>query len=161
MSSTHDILTERARTLSQRPIDEASTRAQFVLVRRTGLLIGLRVAEVESAGRVRDITPVPGAPEWLRGAAVHRAHVVSLIDLAGLWGEAGGGADLPSFVCLRLRERRLGLLVEELLGFDETDATLETWQGSERAGVVAVTHRGRERVLVISAERLFSSPELT
>jgi len=160
MSSTHAILTERARALSQRPADETTARAQFVLVRRTGLLIGLRVAEVESAGRVRDITPVPGAPEWLRGATVHRGHVVSLIDLVGLWGEARG-ADLPSFVCLRLGERRLGVLVEELLGFDETDASLESWQGIERAGVVAVTHRARERVLVISAERLFSSPALT
>ena len=160
MHSTHSILTERARTLAARPADEAAPRAQFVLVRRTGLLIGLRVAEVESAGRVRDITPVPGAPEWLRGATVHRGHVVSLLDLVALWGEGRGVADLPSFVCLRLGERRLGVLVEELLGFDETDASLESWQGTERAGVVAVTHRARERVYVISAERLFSSPEL-
>ncbi len=160
MATTHGILTERARTLAQRPTDETAPRAQFVLVRRTGLLIGLRVAEVESAGRVREITAVPGAPEWLRGATVHRGHVVSLIDLVALWGEGRGVADLPSFVCLRLGERRLGILVEELLGFDETDAKLELWQGNERAGVASVTQRGRERVYVISAERLFASPEL-
>ena len=160
MSSIDFILTERARALAQRPADETAPRAQFVLVRRTGILIGLRVAEVESAGRVREITAVPGAPEWLRGATVHRGHVVSLIDLVALWGEGRGVADLPSFVCLRLGERRLGILVEELLGFDETDAKLEVWQGSERAGVVSVTHRLRERVYVVSAERLYACPEL-
>lgn len=154
------VLEARARALAKKETEDAAPRAELVLVRRGGVLLGLGVHEVESSGRVKDLTPIPGAPAWLRGATFHRGHVVSLIDLLSVWGEGQGASDLPSFVCVRLGNRRVGLLVEELLGLDEADAQLEPWRSAERPGVVSVTQRRGERVFLISAERLFSIAEL-
>lgn len=161
MKSPAEQLAERAKALALRPVEDHAPMAEFVLMRRAGVLFGFHVNEVESSGRLRELTAVPGAEDWLRGITMHRGSVLSVVDLLVFWGELKRGvADMPSFVCLSTGGRAIGLLVEELLGLDETDARLEPWQGTERPGLEAVTQRRGERVHVISAERLLLDPRL-
>lgn len=159
--SPEQLLEDRARALAQVPAQKAPGLA-LTLFERLDQLYGLRLAEVEGAGRLKDLSPVPGAPEWLVGAILHRGRVVSMIDLPSFWGlQQRGVADLPTFVVITDGRSRVGFLVEDLLGVHELPDAPSAYQGVERSGLVEVARRAERPVLVLSARKLFEDPRLS
>jgi chemotaxis signal transduction protein len=161
MSPSRELLEARARALADR-IDQAPVAvASLTLFRLRGQLYGLRAEDVDGAGQLRDLSPVPGAPPWLLGATLHRGEVLSLLDLPAFWALPEQGIrDLPSFVVLAGGGRRLGLLVEQLLGNHELEGTLLPYEGPARPGLVELGRRGSEAVPIIGAAALLSDPRL-
>src|SRR5688572_16443109 len=94
-----DILKERAEALARS--DQASTEAavSLTLFTRGKQMYGVRLGEVEGAGRLKQLSLVPGAPPWMVGAVQHRGAILSLLDLPPFWGlEVKGLSDLPTFL---------------------------------------------------------------
>lgn len=155
------ILKERAEVVAHVEEQVAIATVPLSLFVRGKQIYGLRLGEVEGAGRLRQLSHVPGAPPWMVGAVQHRGSILTLVDLASFWGvELKGLADLPTFVVVSDGAQRLGILVEELLGVHEVDAAIQPYRGDERAGISEVAHLGEQAVLVISAPRLMQDGRL-
>src|SRR5262245_56719248 len=155
------ILKERALAVAHVEDQVAVATVPLSLFIRGKQVYGLRLGEVEGAGRLRQLSHVPGAPAWMVGAVQHRGSILTLVDLAPFWNvEIKGEADLPTFVVVSDGNQRLGLLVEELLGVHEVDAAIQPYRGDERAGISEVARLGDQAVLVLSAARLMQDGRL-
>ena len=155
------ILKERAEAAAHVEEQAAVATVPLSLFIRGKQLYGLRLGEVEGAGRLRQLSHVPGAPPWMMGAAQHRGAIITLLDLAPFWGlELKGLADLPTFVVVTDGRAQIGVLVEELLGVHEVDAAIHPYRGDERVGISEVAHWGQQAVLVLSAARLLQDGRL-
>lgn len=155
------ILKERAEVAAHVEEQVAMATVSLSLFVRGAQTYGLRLTDVEGAGRLRQLSHVPGAPPWMMGAAQHRGAIITLLDLAPFWGlELKGLADLPTFVVVSDGAQKIGILVEELLGVHEVDAAIQPYRGDERAGVSEVARMGMEAVLVLSAARLLQDARL-
>jgi len=155
------ILEARARALGQRGETAPAAVASLTVFKLRGQLYAARAEEVEGAGQLRDLSPVPGAPGWLLGATLFRGSVLSLIDLPALWNvQAQGIRDLPSFVVLADRGRRLGVLVDQLLGNLELEGALGAYEGPPRVGLAELARRDGEPLPVLSARALLADPRL-
>ena len=160
--SARDILEERAQALAEPVKDEAKQALPVTVFARAGQQYGVRMEEVEGAGRLRDLSTVPGAPGHIVGALQHRGEVVVLLDLPRLWGEGDRGVqDLPTYMVLSDGRQRVGILVEDLRGVHELDGAPVPYQGVERSGVVEVAHLRGEPMLILSAKVLLQDPRLT
>lgn len=91
-------------------------RLQMVLFRVAETAMAVPVAQVEYVERVGTLTPVPGAPPFLRGVASLRGQVVPIVDLAerlGL-GQRPLGSKTRVLV-VRVEGQMVGMAVDEVL----------------------------------------------
>lgn len=156
-----EILKERAEALALP--DQASPEAAvpLTLFNRGKQLYGVRLGEVEGAGRLRHLSLVPGAPPWMLGAVQYRGAILTLLDLPPFWGlEVKGLSDLPTFLVVSDGHQQVGVLVEELAGVHEVEGAIVPYRGDERAGVSEIAYLGRQPVLILSAVRLFQDGRL-
>jgi purine-binding chemotaxis protein CheW len=159
--TAREILEARAEALATVEPEAPGVLEALTLFRLLGQLCAVRSGEVDSAGQLRELSPVPGGPAWLVGATLHRGAVLSLVDLAALWElPAPGVRDLPSFVVVTHGGRRLGVLVDQLLGNLELEGALIPYRGPARAGLHEVACRGAEPIWVISTAALLSDDRL-
>jgi purine-binding chemotaxis protein CheW len=155
------ILKARAEAAAHVEETVAMATVPLSLFMRGKQLYGLRLGEVEGAGRLRQLSHVPGAPPWMVGAVQHRGSILSLLDLAPFWGvEIKGLADLPTFIVVTDGRGQIGVLVEELMGVHEVDAAIQPYRGDDRVGISEVAHWGEQAVLVLSAARLLQDGRL-
>src|SRR3954468_24475735 len=130
------ILKERAEVAAHVEDQAAIATVPLSLFVRGKQYYGMRLGEVEGAGRLRQLSHVPGAPPGMVGAVQHRGSILSLMDLAPFWGvELKGLADLPTFIVVADRRSQIALVVEELVGVHEVDAAIQTYRGDERVGI--------------------------
>jgi purine-binding chemotaxis protein CheW len=156
-----EILKERAEALARSDQASADAAVPLTLFHRGKQLYGVRLGEVEGAGRLKQFSPVPGAPPWMVGAVQHRGAILTLLDLPPFWGlEVKGLSDLPTFLVISDGLQKVGVLVEELLGVHEVDGEVAPYRGDERAGVSEVARFSGQPVLVLSAARLFQDGRL-
>jgi purine-binding chemotaxis protein CheW len=156
-----EILKERAEALARSDHASTETALSLILFSRSKQLYGVRLGDVEGAGRLKHLSMVPGGPPWMLGAVQHRGAILTLLDLLPFWGlEVKGLSDLPTFIVLSDGSQRMGLLVEELLGVHEVDGAAAPYRGDERAGVSEIAHLSGQPVLVLSAARLFQDGRL-
>jgi purine-binding chemotaxis protein CheW len=74
---------------------------------------GVDVRLVQEIIRVAEITPVPRAPEFIRGVINLRGRIIPVVDLKNKLGLGGFAAQRSSrIVVVKLRERLMGLLVD-------------------------------------------------
>ncbi len=155
------VLQERAKALAERPAPEAHGKLPLTMFLRGAQVYGIRTAEVEGAGRLRELSAAPGAPSWMVGAIQHRGVVLSLIDLPAFWGmETTGVADLPTYVVVSDGRAKVGILVEELRGVHDVEAATSPYQGVERSGLNEIARQNGAPILVVSASRLLQDPRL-
>jgi purine-binding chemotaxis protein CheW len=155
------ILKERAEAAAHVEEQVAIATVPLSLFLRGKQHYGLRLSEVEGAGRLRQLSHVPGAPPWMVGAVQHRGSILTLMDLAPFWGvELKGLADLPTFVVVGDGRSQIGILVEELVGVHEVDAAIQPYRGDERVGISEIAHWDGQPVLVLSAARLLQDGRL-
>ncbi len=156
--ASEQILKRRAEVLA---VTDGLTQVvvtELVVFRVGGQLAAFRASEVEGAGRVRELAPVPGGPAWLTGVVQSRGRVLSLVDLNRVWSAPRRGvADQTSYVVVASGPLRLGVLSEELLGFQEIETTLVPFEGTDRPGVIEVARLGADHVLVLTARRVFQA----
>ena len=109
-----------------------------------GREFSLPIGCVERTERIPPTTPMPRAPDYVRGIASLRGGVVCVLDLAAMLGQSKHNDEWKSLLVVSVGTRRLGILsdtlpdferveAEELLGVPSTD--LELYSGAvERDG---------------------------
>lgn len=85
------------------------------------------IGEVVESG---DITPLPGAPDFLMGLANVRGEIIPVIDITPF---VGGERLVPAFenplLILRDEEGRVGVVVHRVIGVRDVDT--EAWPSDE------------------------------
>lgn len=120
-------LTERAKLLRQkmeRPgLGEA--RVSFLAFRKHQERYGILLDEVAAVESLDFFTPVPEAPNYIRGVTPWRGFIVSLLDLGHLFGRPEAGiTDLKATVIVESAGRRLAVVasqVEEIFAVPESE----------------------------------------
>jgi chemotaxis signal transduction protein len=152
-----DVLKARAEVLARRPEDDAASRASAVIFVRGGKVLAIPPDHLESSGRLKVMTVVPGAPGWIAGAIAYRDRILTLVDLPALWGETVSGMhDLPTYLVVKSGEHRIGLLVEELIGEQELDDAIKPYLGPDLRGVNQVAQFQGKTVWVLDGAKVIA-----
>lgn len=88
---------------------------QLVIFRLAGEEFGLDISQVREIVRLQDITPMPKAPEFIRGVTNLRGQIIAVMDLAKRFGlkEAADGEKTRIVIC-EIRNNAVGLIVDEV-----------------------------------------------
>jgi purine-binding chemotaxis protein CheW len=146
------------------PPTEVGPGEEAVLVARVrGRACALPLGSVVETMRPLPVTPLEGAPAWVRGLAVIRGEPVPVVDLAALL--FGPAPDRPTrFVTLRVGARRVALATDGVVGvrtLAASGAPLPPLLAEGAAAVAAVGRLDDALLLVLSAVRLLPDAEWT
>ncbi len=76
---------------------------------------GIEISSVQEIIRATDITPVPGAPEHVRGVINLRGKIIPVVDLRTRFSlPQVETTDAQRIVVVELKEKRLGMLVDSV-----------------------------------------------
>jgi purine-binding chemotaxis protein CheW len=130
-----------------------------VLVVRAGeRLCALPIASVVETMRPLPVTPLAGAPPYVRGVAIVRGEPVPVVDLAALVGAGDPPGALARFVSVRAGGRAAVLAVAGVVGVTALDPEGERRMpllGEACAGTLsALRARDDDLLLVLGAARL-------
>lgn len=86
--SAEEILRQRARDLAREQIRRDETRAEALVVRVGHARYAVPLGGLASVVGLDALTPLPGAPDFVAGLTQIQGHVVTIIHLGALLGEA-------------------------------------------------------------------------
>lgn len=162
---TKNILKQRAAALA-RPLAEPRPASEFVetLEFRLGAeRFAVETSFVREVYPLKEVTPLPGTPDFILGAMNVRGQVVTVNDL-GRWFELPVSASTPQSKVLILRdgEMECGILADEVVGMraiarDELEETLPTLTGIRAGYLKGVT---RDRAVLLDAGEVLRSAQL-
>ncbi|MDI1442949.1 CheW domain-containing protein [Polyangium sp. 6x1] len=95
-------------------------RRTVLLVRARSWVCALPASSVIETMRPLSIDPVANAPRFVVGLSVIRGEVVPVVSLSSVLG-GGAREEARRLVLVRAGERRMGLLVEDVVGVEELD----------------------------------------
>jgi purine-binding chemotaxis protein CheW len=155
---------ERARLLARPPDPAEPGDALGVMTFALGTeRYAIETQYVREVARLGDISPVPGAPDFLRGVTNLRGEVLCLVDLRTFFDiPATGLTDRSRVVILGMERTELGILVDEAreiarLRPDDIVSPPESVAGVGREYLLGVT---REALIVLNGAALLRDPRL-
>lgn len=127
-------------------------------------LYGVEVNKVQEVLRDQEMTPVPLAPDVVRGLINLRGQIVTAIDLRrriGRPAREGGGRSMN--VVLRTEEGAVSLLVDEIGDVVEVEDSIlerppENLRGVSRELISRVAKLDRELLILLDTERVLDVP---
>lgn len=162
---TKSILRQRAAALA-RPLEAsqpASARVETLEFRLGSERFAVETPFVREVYPLKDVTPLPGTPDFILGAVNVRGQVVTVNDL-GRWFElpARAPAAQSKVIILRDGEMECGVLADEVIGMraiarEDLEATLPTLTGIRAEYLKGVT---RDRTVLLDAGKVLASPKL-
>lgn len=159
------ILKQRARVQAQPPpVAVAPDQLLEVIEFR---LAGVRYAvETQWAREVwplRELTPVPCTPAFVRGVINLRGRILSVVDLRRFFDlPLGGLSDLNKVILLRTAALEFGILADQVLGVRQVALAELHPVASGLGGIRAEYVRGvtSDTLLVLAVEQLLADPRL-
>ncbi|GIU74286.1 MAG: hypothetical protein KatS3mg004_1373 [Bryobacteraceae bacterium] len=126
LGNVERVLAEMAAAAPAKAMDQ---RRRLLVFRVGAEYYGLPVEHVREVDRVDRLTPVPGAPAFVRGLINLRGEILPLVDMRLLLG--GEGGEMPGSARLivaqaHAEEAPLALMVEELNGLAPVDEAPES-----------------------------------
>lgn len=163
--SPADILRERARALAQVPAaaTPATARLEVLEFRLAQENWAVETRFVREVCVLKELTPLPGTPVWLRGIVNIRGRIVPVYDLKKLFDLPEQGiTDLHRIVLVQGSDLELGLLVDLTTGVYELPAeslqsSLPTLSGIRSDYLKGVT---ADRLVVLDLGRILADPKL-
>jgi purine-binding chemotaxis protein CheW len=162
--SVEQQLKERAQALA-RPPETASARQMLELLEFS--LANERYAvETRHVGEVhplRDLTPLPGTPAFVRGIVNLRGRIVPVFDLKKFFDLPEQGlTDLHRIIVVRAPDLELGLLADvvvsvRLIAADTLSPPLPTLSAIAAEYLMGVSE---ERLVVLDLERILADPRI-
>lgn len=159
-----DILRARARRLARVPASGPSEEQvdvlEFTLADERYALLASQVHDVQP---LRELTPLPCTPAFLRGLVNLRGRLVAVIDLKRFFGLPEPGiTDLHRIVLLRKGEVEIGLLADTVegvraIGRNHMQPAPPTVGGIAAEYIAGVTP---ERLVVLDADAILDDPRL-
>jgi purine-binding chemotaxis protein CheW len=159
------ILIERAQGLA-RPTEPAQTRGATLELLEFGLAkerYALETRHITEVQPLRDLTPLPGTPQFLLGIVNVRGRIVPVIDLKKFFELPEHGlTDLHRVILVRGDDIELGVLADVTRGVIDVplaslQPSLPTLTGIRAQYLMGVT---QERVVVLDFERILSDPAI-
>jgi len=159
------VLRGRAKALA-RPLEDGSAAAEwlevvcFELAHET---YGLESALVHEVVPLKELTPLPCVPAFVRAIINVRGHIVSVIDIKTFFGLPERGiTDLNRVLILRQGRMEFGILADRILGAErvalsDLQTGLPTLNGVRADYLRGVTP---DRRVILDATRLLSYPAL-
>ena len=158
------ILRDRAQALARVPDIQSSEEQvevlEFGLANERYALLASQIHDVQP---LRELTPLPCTPPFLRGLINLRGRLVAVIDLKRFLGLSGHGiTDLHRIVLLRKGEMEIGLLADtvegvQAIGKSRIQPAPPTVGGIAAEYIVGVT---QERLVVLDADAILDDPRL-
>jgi purine-binding chemotaxis protein CheW len=158
------VLRERARRLAAPPPREHPRATVDVL--EFGLAderYAIEAARIDDVQPLREITPLPCTPGFLRGLVNIRGRLVPVVDLKKFFGLPEQGiTDLHRVLLLRTPDIELGLLADTVEGvhpvdIDAIQPSLPTLGGIDARYLRGIT---ADRMVVLDAEAILADPRL-
>ncbi len=138
-------------------------RRVLLSLRLGDALYALPVEAVAEVLPALPVEPVPGCPEFIRGVIFVRGHLIPVLDAAERLGLKGHRrAPDPHIVCLRTKDRYIGLEVDEALDLmDVTGRTpLPAGEVGAREGFLAgLLELDGKVIRVLDPERIVARDE--
>ncbi len=132
-------------------------RSSCLLVRAGPRICALPVEQVIETMRPLPVTPLPGLPVSVQGAAVIRGAAVPVVDVDALLGGTAS-ADRARFVLVRCGARAAALAVDAVLGVAPVDGSapraIALLQAATAGAVEALGALDRELLVVLAAARV-------
>ena len=158
------ILRERARRLARPPTPVTDVHTTELLeFGLAGERYALEAEHVHDVQPLRELSPLPCTPDFLRGLVNIRGRLVPVIDLKRFFGLPEQGiTDLHRVILLRTAELEIGLLADTVEGvypldLQHSQCSLPTLTGIRGEFVRAVT---AERLVVLDAKAMLADPRI-
>lgn len=148
---------------SSSPTTEPAARGLLALLCRAGRhLCALPLAHVRETMRPLPLTPIPGAPSFVAGAARIRGVPTPVLHVAGLL-DGSTPASVTRFVTLDVNGRGVALALDHVLGIrdlplDQLGRLPPLLASSGSDAVARLGVLDRELLLVLEAARLVPEP---
>lgn len=158
------LMDERARALARPPAPRDVGEVRDVLAFALGVeRYAIETRYVREVVRLADFSPVPGAPDFVRGVTNLRGEVLCLVDLRNVLDVASEGlTDLSRTVVMGIERAEFGILVDgtfEIVRLRQDDIVPppESVAGVGREYVLGVT---RKALLVLDGAALLRDSRL-
>lgn len=159
------ILRERAEALARQPQREpaAHTMLELLEFRLARERYAVETRYVQEVHPLRELTPLPGTPPFLRGIVNVRSRMLPVLDLKKFFGLPEQGlTDLHRIILVRGNDLELGLLADVVtsvrsVAADSLQPTLPTLTGIRAEYLKGVTD---ERLVVLDLERVLADPKI-
>jgi purine-binding chemotaxis protein CheW len=159
------ILRERAALLA-RPGASAAPRAdtlELLEFRLAGERYAVETRFVAEVHPLRDLTPLPGTPPFIRGIVNLRGRILAVYDLKEFFGlPAQGVTDLHRIVVVDGGDFEIGLLADVVTGVRELSRAALSPPLPTLSAVAAEYLKGvsEDRLIVLDLARLLSDPRI-
>jgi purine-binding chemotaxis protein CheW len=159
-------LYELRRHLSARPRPETVLTGELsILICTAGeSCVGILLESVQEAVRIARLTPLPEASPWVPGMLNLRGRLVPVIDLEARVTRSRRRPLLSDLVVIcTLQERSVGVLVQEILGVVDIQAS-DIEPAPEGVALapylIGMAHHGEQPALLISVESLAATSDI-
>lgn len=164
-AQAEELMARRARALSL-PANEAgkTTGADFVVFSLAKERYAIEAQFVREVVKLKDLTPIPGTPEFLAGVTNLHGAVLLVVDLRRFLDLPPGGlTDLSRLLVLGTERAEFGILADEAqavssIGAEALTEPPESVAGVGREFLLGVT---REALIVLNGRLLLSDPRLS
>ena len=160
-SNVEEILRQRAEKYAS-TTDSEFDRAIFDTVVVLGVgrqKIGVSSRKLEVIDKPPAIADLPEMPRVIRGVLQIRGELMAAVDIARWFDIETDRCEPLLAVVVDASDRKLGLLVDEVLGFREIaeDELVEGFFGNKEEGGRPISGTTRDLVAIIDVEKLFES----
>lgn len=163
--NTARILRERAVALARAPRAESSPHGSIELLefKLANERYAVETRHVVEVHPLRDLTPLPGTPPFIRGIVNLRGRILPVFDLKKFFDlPEQGVTDLHRIIVVRGGELEFGLLADVVASVRSIDlATLSPALPTlSEIGAEYLMGVSPERLVVLDLERIFADPKI-
>ena len=142
--------------------EEAQAAPLIAVIRWRERQFGVPLDQVEEFGEVTRLRPLPGCPAHIRGQAVLRGELVTVVEVRSVLG-LPLSAEVPTtlvpmtLVIVQQEGERIGIVVDEVREM-MTPADLNPPPAGSPPLITATITHGRESLAILDLQELLSSP---
>lgn len=112
---------------------------------------------------LKEITIIPGAPDFVSGVIFHRGRIISLVNLRTLFKMRERGlTDLNKFIILSDKDTYFGIITDTITGISTKDKSTMTTPPNTIDPYVSAYIKGvfEDGTVLLDALKLLTSPEI-
>ena len=158
-----ETLKERAKALAKARVERDDANLEVVVFKLAHERYALELTHIREVHPLKELTPLPGTPDFVLGIVNIRGRILSVIDIKRFFDLPEKGlTDLNQVIILQSDEMEFGILADEILGTSSIpasniQASLPTLTGIRAEYLKGVTG---DRLVILDADRLLSDEKI-
>ena len=158
-----ETLKERAKALAKARVERDDANLEVVVFKLAHERYALELTHIREVHPLKELTPLPGTPDFVLGIVNIRGRILSVIDIKRFFDLPEKGlTDLNQVIILQSDEMEFGILADEILGTSSIpasniQASLPTLTGIRAEYLKGVTG---DRLVILDADRLLSGEKI-